>query len=215
MKKLLILLCAIAVTAVAMGCLPQDDNHSQTEMPPVDLSNVEYSPVQDPETFTVQGEAITIDQQISIGDTLVDVALDKPVEEFDKIQTMNLSELEGLTLIYSVPSLDTPVCTLQTKQIESAAKKLPNFNFVILSHDTPFALERFCGANGIDNILTLSDVRTKKFARQNGLYMNEYNLMTRALVIINNELEVLYVDYADEVTSPVDLFNAFAFLQDA
>jgi thiol peroxidase len=116
-------------------------------------------------------------------------------------------------MIYSVPSLDTPVCTLQTKQIEAASAAFPQHHFVIVSHDTPFALDRFCTDKNITNILTLSDARDTSFARQNGLYMEEYRLMTRAILIINQAGEVLYVDYADEVTGAVDLINAFAYLE--
>ena len=76
----------------------------------------------------------------------------------------------------------------------------------------PFALERFCWENGITNVVTLSDARTKQFAQENWLYMNEFDLMTRAVFIIDEQMEVLYIDYADEVTQDVDLLNAFAFL---
>lgn len=117
-------------------------------------------------------------------------------------------------MIYSVPSLDTPVCTLQTKQIESAAKHRTDINFVIVSHDTPFALNRFCVNNDIANVLTLSDSRRKDFAQDNGLYMAEFDLMARAVLIIDPNLNVIYIDYADEVTSPVDLLNAFAALDE-
>lgn len=116
-------------------------------------------------------------------------------------------------MIYSIPSLDTPVCTMQTQQIETAATMFPDYNFVIVSHDTPFALDRFCTNKNITNVITLSDARDTSFARQNGLYMEEYRLMTRAIIIINEEQEVLYVDYADEATEAVDLINAFAYLK--
>ena len=185
---------------------------NEQEGPELNLDEAEYVEVVDPEVFTVNQEPITIDNRLSVGDVLVDIPLDQPVGEFDKIETLQLSELEWFTMIYSVPSLDTPVCTRQTKEIEEAWKQFPEYNFAIISHDTPFALKRFCGDEGITNILTLSDWRSKEFAQQNGLYMNEYDLMTRGIVIVNDDLEVVYVDYADEVTDEVDLINAFAFL---
>ncbi|NCQ82560.1 hypothetical protein GW750_07390 [bacterium] len=83
-----------------------------------------------------------------------------------------------------------------------------------MSHDTPFALKRFSTDNKIYNAKPLSDSRRKEFALSNGLYMNEYNLMARAIIIVDDNLEVLYVDYADEVTDAVDLLNAFAFLKE-
>lgn len=196
-----------ACTVAVVAC------QSQTPQATIDVSALEYTPVTQEQTITVNGEAITIDNMLTVGTQLQDIALDQPVGEFDKIETKKLSDLDGYTMIYSVPSLDTPVCTKQTKQIEAAGKQRPEANFVIVSHDTPFALERFCGAHDITNVLTLSDARDRSFARQNGLYMNEYDLMTRALVVIDDNLQVVYVDYADEVTSEVDLLNAFAYLQ--
>lgn len=207
MKKIWTL-ALLSVTSLLLVACSQD-----TQPKPLDLSDISYTPVVESENITVQGKTITIDNTLSLWDVLKDIALDKTQEEFDKIETTKLSELAGYTMIYSVPSLDTPVCTLQTKQIEAAATQEPWINFVIISHDTPFALARFCGANGIENIMTLSDSRRKDFAIQNGLYMNEYDLMARAIVIIDENLNVVYVDYADEVTEEVDLLNAFAYLE--
>ena len=208
MKNIILTSLVFGAVILLAGCGQQ--HHKDSEFV---LELGEYAPITDAEVITVKGDAITIDNRVAVGSVLNDIALDQPVGEFDKIEQVSLSSLEGYTLIYSVPSLDTPVCTLQTKQIEAASEKYPEFNFVIVSHDTPFALERFCTDKNIENVLTLSDSRSKEFARQNGLYMSEYNLMTRAIVIVNDQLEVVYSDYADEVTDPVDLLNAFAYLE--
>lgn len=178
----------------------------------IDLSSTSYSEVTDPETITVNEVWITIENRLEVWSVLSDVPLDKPTGTFDTIERTKLSDLEWYTMIYSLPSLDTPVCTKQTKEIEYAWKNFESINFITLSHDMPFALERFCWENDINNVVTLSDARTKQFAQENWLYMNEFDLMTRAVVIINEQMEVLYIDYADEVTQDVDLLNAFAFL---
>ena len=190
-----------------------DKTISDNETFQIDLSTLVYKEVVDAEVITVNGESITIENAIEIWSILEDISLDKPTWTFDTIETIKLSNLEGYTMIYSIPSLDTPVCTKQTKQIEFAWKTFSSVNFVTISHDMPFALERFCGENNIDNVLTLSDARTKQFAQNNWLYMKEFGLMTRAVIIVDNEWEVVYIDYADEVTKDVDLLNAFAFLQ--
>lgn len=179
----------------------------------IDLTSLEYNEVTDPEIITVNDIWVSIDNRIQVWSTIIDIPLDQPTWTFDTIEELQLSGLEWYTMIYSLPSLDTPVCTKQTKQIEFAGKEFEDSNFVTISHDMPFALERFCGDNNISNVLTLSDGRTKKFAQENWLYMNEFDLMTRAIVIIDDAMEVLYVDYADEVTQDVDLLNAFAFLK--
>ena len=224
MKKLFILTIILSSTLIIIACgqdtgINNSDkqdtgvNHSEKDTYTLDLSDITYTPVQDEDTITVNDQPITIPNRIISWDTLDDIILDKPVEEFDKIDTMSLSDLTWYTMIYSVPSLDTPVCTLQTKQIEAAAKQFPEINFVIVSHDTPFALARFCLKNDITNVMTLSDSRRKEFAIENGLYMSEYDLMTRAILIVDDNLNVVYVDYADEVTGTVDLLNAFAVIK--
>jgi len=179
----------------------------------IQFSAEDYQQVTDPEEITVNAQVVGIENRIQLWSILKDSVLDKPTWTFDTIETIKLSELDGYTMIYSLPSLDTPVCTKQTKQIEYAWKQFEDVNFVTLSHDMPFALKRFCGDNNITNVMTLSDGRSKDFAKSNWLYMTEYDLMTRAVVIINENLEVVYVDYADEVTQDVDLVNAFAFLE--
>lgn len=179
----------------------------------MDLSSLSYSEVVDPEVIMVNDTWVSIDNRLEIWDILSDIAVDKPTGTFDTIEKMQLSMLEWYTLMYSLPSLDTPVCSKQAKEIEFAWKYFETINFVTISHDMPFALERFCGDNNINNVLTLSDARTKQFAQENWLYMSEFDLMTRAVVIIDENLQVLYVDYADEVTQDVDLINAFAFLK--
>ncbi len=207
-NRTVFVLCML-VSFFLVWCAP----HSEKEVDyALDISSVVYNEIVDADNITVNGEVITIENRLLSWKLLADSILDRPIDVFDKIETIQLSSLTGYTMIYSVPSLDTPVCTLQTKQIEAAAKQLPWVNFVIISHDTPFALDRFCVNNEIANVLTLSDARRKKFAKENGLYMKEYDLMTRAVIIIDDDLQVIYVDYADEVTSPVDLLNAFGKL---
>lgn len=189
------------------------DSSMQTLQPfQFNISSTSYTEVVDPQVITVNNVWVTIDNRVEVWSTLSDIALDKPTGTFDTIEKMQLSELEWLTMIYSLPSLDTPVCTKQTREIEYAWKNFESVNFVTISHDMPFALKRFCGDNNIDNILTLSDARSKLFAQANWLYISEFDLMTRAAIVVNEQLEVLYVDYADEVTQDVDLVNAFAFL---
>lgn len=82
---------------------------------------------------------------------------------FDVVTQTKVSQFSGYRLIETVPSLDTPVCTFQTKQLEAATKLFSEKEFLIISNDTPFALERFCSANGIDNLTVLSDARTREF----------------------------------------------------
>ena len=175
-----------------------------------------------PESFTwvvetspimVDGNAIELaGTRITVGTVLSDVTLDMKADYFDQVSTGSISDYPGYKIIETVPSLDTPVCTMQTKQLEEAAALYPDVSFLIISNDTPFALQRFCAANGIENVHVMSDARTREFGTQNGLLMPQYGLLARSIMIVDENNQVVYIDYAEEVTSELDLGNALAYL---
>jgi thiol peroxidase len=132
---------------------------------------------------------------------------------FDQVTTTKLSDYSGYKLIETVPSLDTPVCTMQTKQLEFASSEFDDITFIVISNDTPFALQRFCHANDIDNMKVFSDARTRNFGIENSLFMSEYGLLTRSIMIVDENNVIQYIEYANEVTSELDLMNALAFLK--
>lgn len=167
-----------------------------------------------PEWLTVKGENIVLQWELlQVWDTLQDVFLDMRADYFDEVEATLLSDYPWMKLIQTVPSLDTPVCTFQTKQLEAAAKRFSDSQFITVSNDTPFALQRFCSANGIDNLLTLSDARTREFWEKNNFLLPQYGLLARSIMIVDENLEILYIEYADEVTSELNLENALSFLQ--
>ncbi|MDA9129060.1 peroxiredoxin [Candidatus Gracilibacteria bacterium] len=164
--------------------------------------------------ITVNGEAVTLSgEKLEVGDVITDVPLDKRADFFDQVELGSIDDFSGYRLIETVPSLDTPVCTMQTKQLEFAAGEFPDITFIIVSNDTPFALQRFCSANGIDNLQVMSDARTREFGIENSLYLEDYGLLTRSIMIINPDNEIEYIEYANEVTSELDLMNALAYLK--
>jgi len=167
-----------------------------------------------PISITVQGEVVELSWDIlGVWDILEDTLLDKRADYFDEVDSTRLSDYAWIKLIQTVPSLDTPVCTLQTKQLEAAAEKFSDTQFITISNDTPFALQRFCSANKIDNLVTLSDARTREFWQENSFLLPEYGLLTRAIMIVDESLEILYIEYTEEVTHELNLENALAFLQ--
>lgn len=169
---------------------------------------IETSPI------TVNGVAVNLEwTRLTIGSKIIDTELDSPADYFDQVTTDRVSNYSGYKLIEVVPSLDTPVCTRQTKELESAAKLFPTTPILIISNDTPFALQRFCLTNDISNVKVLSDARTRQFGRSNGLFMPQYGLLARTIMIVDNDMNVVYVDYAEEVTEELDLMNALAYLQ--
>ena len=161
----------------------------------------------DDKVVTVKGNLL------SKGDILnTDYVLDKPVPTIDKLETMNLSEVKGIRIIETVPSLDTPVCTEQTNDLNMYAEVYPDVNFIVISQDTPFAQSRFCSANGIENITVLSDYRTGNFSRDNGLLMVENKLNTRTIIVLDENDKVLYVEYAKDATQPLNLSEAIKYV---
>jgi len=199
--------------------MPQSshDKHDETNYRYLDaeIANVSWFTQPQPITgITVNGTTIELNGPfLSVWSPIIDSVLDKPSATFDAVQSINLSDLSWFVLIHTVPSLDTPVCSAQTKMLERAAVHFTGVTFVIVSHDTPFALQRFCGDNTISNFLALSDVRLKDFAMKNGFMMSWYNLLTRALMIIDDTQTIRYIDYGWEVTSPLDIYNALGALK--
>ncbi len=144
-------------------------------------------------------------ETIQVGDTAPDFTAigrdSKPV---------SLSDVKGKTVILSVfPSIDTGVCAMQTKRFNKEATALSeNVTVLTLSKDLPFALGRFCAAEGIDRIHTLSDYMQSEFGRKYGFLIKENMLLARGVVVINPEGKVVYVEYVKELTTEPDYEKA-------
>lgn len=123
---------------------------------------------------------------------------------------VSLSDFKGKTVILSVfPSIDTGVCAMQTKRFNKEAISLSeNVVVLTLSKDLPFALGRFCAAEGIDRIHTLSDYMQSEFGRKYGFLIKENMLLARGVVVINPEGKVVYVEYVKELTTEPDYEKA-------
>ena len=117
----------------------------------------------------------------------------------------NIFEDKNIKVIYTAPSLDTKVCSLQTKQLNEAAKKYPNVKFYSVTVDTPFAQERFCTANEINGLKAVSDFKYHQFGIQNGFFVKEKGLLTRALMIVDENNVVKYIEYVPEEGKEADV----------
>ena len=161
--------------------------------------------------ITFKGNALTlIGAEVKVGDKAPDfkvVAKD--------LSEVTLASTKGKTrLISVVPSLDTPVCELQTKRFNEEASKLPASVAVLtLSMDLPFAQGRFCTANHADKITVLSDHRDASFGKNYGVLIKELRLLTRAIFIVGADDKVQYVEYVKEVTSHPDYDKALNSLK--
>jgi len=131
------------------------------------------------------------------------------------LSEVSLADLQAKTLLISVvPSLDTPICDLQTKRFNDEASKLPeSVRVLAVSCDLPFAQVRWCGAAGANKIQALSDHRDVSFGRAYGVLIKELRLLARAIFVIAPDGKIQYAEYVKEVTEHPDYEKALNALK--
>ena len=119
------------------------------------------------------------------------------------LQPASLRDYAGKVILLSVvPSLDTGICSAQTKRFNEEAAQLPeDVAILTVSMDLPFAQARFCGAENIDRVKVLSDHRDASFAQAYGTLVKELRLESRAIFVIDREGTIRYVEYVPEIAS--------------
>ena len=210
MKKIL-LLGAIAILAVACGNKAKTENENAKTG-----QNAEYTQyldslkVDNNLKITMGKVPVTIvGKELKVGDKIKEV----PLVVNSKLDEKNIFEDKNIKVIYTAPSLDTKVCSLQTKQLNEAAKKYPNVKFYSITVDTPFAQERFCTANEINGLKAVSDFKYHQFGIQNGFFVKEKGLLTRALTILDENNTVKYIEYVPEEGKEANIDKALKFLE--
>ncbi|MBP1154771.1 MULTISPECIES: thiol peroxidase [unclassified Paenibacillus] len=147
---------------------------------------------------TLKGNPITlVGTQVQVGDKAPDFTVNKNL-----LETASLADYAGkVKLISVVPSLDTGVCDAQTRRFNEEATKLGD-NVVVLtiSVDLPFAQSRWCGAAGIDKVITLSDYKAHSFGKSYGVLIDELRLLMRSIFVIDANDTIQYVEYLSEMT---------------
>lgn len=128
------------------------------------------------------------------------------------LQPVTLASSAGkIRLITVVPSLDTPVCDTMTRTFNQDAANLPeNVVTYTISLDLPFAQKRWCGNAGIDKVQTLSDYQERSFALNYGLLIKELKLLARAVLVIDANDRISYLQIVPEVTAEPDYAAALA-----
>jgi thiol peroxidase len=122
------------------------------------------------------------------------------------MQLATLDSFRGkIKIISSVPSLDTPVCDMETRRFNEEAGKLPD-NVVVLtvSMDLPFAQKRWCAAAGVEKVKTLSDYQSRSFGLAYGVVIKELKLLSRAVFIVDDQDIIRYIEMVPEVTKEPD-----------
>ncbi|MEK7794179.1 MAG: thiol peroxidase [Candidatus Hydrogenedentota bacterium] len=151
-------------------------------------------------SVTLRGNALALEgPELKVGDAAPDATLRK-----DLVTDATLSDGKGKARIYSVvPSVDTPVCALQTKRFNEEAAKLPNVDFYTISCDLPMAQGRFCGAEGIDKerVKTLSDHKEVEFGKRYGTLIPSLRVLCRAVFVVGADDKLKYVEYVPEIAS--------------
>lgn len=156
---------------------------------------------------SMQGNALTLcGPELKVGATapeftVLDAAL----------QPVKLSDFKGqIKVISTIPSIDTGVCAMQTRRFNQEAAELEGVAILTISCDLPFALGRFCGAEGIDKVKTLSDHKETEFGLKYGFLIKELRLLNRGIIVLDRNDKVVYVEYVKENTDLPDFDAALA-----
>ena len=161
--------------------------------------------------ITSHGNPLTL-----VGDE-IEVGVSAPdCEVIDNdLKPVKLSSLRGkIVVITSVPSLDTPVCDIETRRFNDEAALLgPDVQIITISMDLPFAQKRWCGAAGVEKVKTFSDHRQADFGQAYGVLIKELRLLARAVFIIDAAGKVRYVQLVKEVSSEPNYEEVMQALQ--
>ncbi len=127
-----------------------------------------------------------------------------------------LADLKGKRVILNIfPSIDTGVCATSTRRFNEAASSLENTVVVCVSADLPFALARFCGAEGLENVVPVSIFRNPELGSGYGVTITDgplAGLLSRAVVVIDEAGKVIYTEQVPEITQEPDYASALAAL---
>lgn len=163
--------------------------------------------------ITLQGNAInTIGELPAVGSNLKDFELVK-----NDLSKVSLKDFSGSRLVLNIfPSLDTGTCAASVRNFNKAAADLQNTKVLCISRDLPFAQGRFCGAEGIDNAITLSDFNTGKFGKDYGLEIANGPLQgvhSRVVIVADENGKILYTEQVPEIVNEPNYDAALSALK--
>jgi len=139
-----------------------------------------------------------------------EVKIGQPAPDFEvldnDLKPIKFSSYKGkICVISSVPSLDTPVCDMETRKFNQMAAKLSSdVNILTISMDLPFAQKRWCGAAGVDKVITLSDHRQAAFGNAYGVLITELRLLARAVFVVDRKGVIQYIQLVPEIAQEPD-----------
>lgn len=151
---------------------------------------------------TFGGNPVTlVGDELRVGDRMPDVVL-----VGNDLREVRLGSFAGKVLVLSaVASLDTSTCDIETRRFNAEAVKLgDDVRVLTVSMDLPFAQKRWCGAAGVDRVVTLSDHRDAEFGNRFGVLMKENRLLARAVFVVDRQGAVRYIQLVPEVGQEPD-----------
>ncbi len=151
---------------------------------------------------TMRGNPVTLlGEEVKIGEPAPDF-----VVVGNDLQPVNFSSFRGkVCVIYSVPSLDTPVCDRTTRRFNEEAGRLgPDVAVLTISMDLPFAQTRWCGAAGVEAVQTLSDHRDASFGVAYGVLIEGIRLLARAVFVVDRQGTIRHVQIVKEIAEEPD-----------
>lgn len=151
---------------------------------------------------TMKGNPITLmGTELQVGDKAPDfIAID------NDLNPVSFDSFRGkVCIVSSVPSLDTPVCDMETRRFNDEAGRLDDdVEILTISMDLPFAQKRWCGAAGVDKVQTLSDHRDAAFGQAYGVLIKGFRLLARAVFVVDKEGTIRYIELVKEIASEPD-----------
>lgn len=145
-------------------------------------------------------------QEVTLAGKQLEVGIKAP--DFNLVATdLSHTTLEDfgdkIKVISVVPSIDTGICDMQTRTFN---QKLNGDDIAVItvSMDLPFAQARWCGASGLDHVVTLSDYMNKQFGLDYGVLINEIQLLSRSVFVLSADNTITYVQYLDEIGKEPD-----------
>lgn len=132
------------------------------------------------------------------------------------LSTVTLADFKGSKLVLNIfPSIDTGTCAASTRKFNEKASSLENTKVLCISRDLPFALNRFCAAEGLDNVISLSDFRDGSFGNAYGLTITNgplQGLLSRVVIVLDEEGTVKYTEQVGDIKDEPNYESALAAL---
>jgi thiol peroxidase len=132
------------------------------------------------------------------------------------LSVASLSSFAGKKLVLNIfPSVDTGTCATSVRKFNESASGLENTTVLCISKDLPFAQKRFCGAEGLENVVNLSDFQDGSFGKTNGLDIIDgplKGLLSRAIIVVDENGKVIHTEQVAEIANEPNYEAALAIL---